>query len=228
MKTAFLLLCGTLVLTLFYCGTQSKTKVLTTSNVVTKSDLLKQFKEIEPTELHIWFKSSKTMSGKFQGTQLDTLYFPLFGDFMHPYKQYYTDPKTGIKKYCGYYLFASYKFTINDHLTGLILRGPSQYDESRISLWIYDRKKDILTESVGLADGFGDENWYFSKDSWIEFSNNGLRIISRQLDHEINETTMVDSVTSDKFEFYKFTDDTFKKIDTIEINKKDYKLFYEK
>ena len=227
MKTAFLLFCGTLFLTLSCCGIQSKAKTITTSKVVTKADLLKLFKEIKLTELHIWFKSTKRISGKFQGTQLDTLYFSLFGDYMNSSKQYYTDPKTGIKKYSGDYLFASYKFTINDLLIGLILRGPSQYEESRISLWLYDRKKDILTESVELADGFGDENWCFNKESWIEFTDNGFRIISRKLDHEINETTKVDSVISDKFEFYKFTDDIFKKIDTIKINKKDYKLFNE-
>lgn len=220
MRTAILLFCGAFVLTLFYRGTQSK--------VVTNTDLLKHFKDIEPTALHIWFKSSRTMSGKFQGAQLDILYFPLFGDYMNSSKQYYTDPKTGIKKYCGYYLFPSYKFIVNDHLTGLILRGPSQYDESRISLWLYDRRKDTLTESVELADGFGDENWYFNKDSWIEYINNEVRIISRQIDHEINEKTMVDNITSDKFAFYKLENDAFKKIDTIEIDKKEYKLFNEK
>jgi hypothetical protein len=199
-----------------------------TDKSIKNSDLLSLFKEIQFDTLHIWAKSKKADGDKFQGKMIDTIYFPLFGDYISQYKQYYTDPKTKIKKYSGYYLFASYKFSINDYLTGLIMREPSQYEESAIGLWIYNSKADELYKSVRLADAFGDENWYFKKDSWIQKNKSGFRIISRQLDHEINETTSVDSITSDKFGFSNFSTDKFLKVDTFEINRDDYKLFDEK
>ena len=195
---------------------------------ITYTDLLKLFKEISLNELHVWAVNDKSEGNKYNGNKIDTLFFPLFGEYMTPYKSYYRNPETQLIMYSGYDLFASYKFPINNHLTALILRVPSQYEESAISIWIYNSKLNCLTKSIVLADSFGDENWYFNMDSWIEKRNDSIWVITRQLDHEINENTSVDSIISDKFKFYRFESENFVKVDTIEFNPTDYRLHGEK
>lgn len=202
----------------------SKNTVETENKSVTYTDLLKLFKEISLNELHVWAVNEKYEGNKYIGNKIDTLFFPLFGEYMTPYKSYYRNPETQIITYSGYDLFASYKFPINSHQTALILRVPSQYEESAISIWIYNSESNRLTKSIELADRFGDENWYFMKDSWIEKRNDSICVITRQLDHEINETTNVDSIITDKFKFYKFESENFVKVDTIEIDPTNYKL----
>jgi hypothetical protein len=225
MRVINLLIIVGLILGTISCSNKTNSQA---AKQIKNSDLFSLFRDIQAENLHVWAKSDKPNGDKFQGKMIDTVYFPLFGNFMDQFKQYYTDPKTKITKYSGYYLYACYKFIINDHLLGLLIREPSQYEESAIGLWIYDSKTDKLTKSVDLADGFGDENWYFNKDSWIQKSTNSLRVITRQLDHEINETTSIDSIISDQFEFYNFESDQFVKVDTLEISKIDFKLFDEK
>lgn len=225
MKRLILMTFSGLIFIMTSCTSNSN---MQPSKTKTNLDLLALFEDINGDNLHVWAKSDKTNGDKFQGKQIDTIYFPLFGNYMDSYKQYYTDPKTNITKYSGYYLFASYKFTIDNSFTGLILRVPSQYEESAIDLWIYDIKNDKLIKSVELADGFGDENWYFNKESWIRKTNDGLIIINRKIEHEINETTLVDSIISDRFEFNKILSNKIVKLDTIEINKDDFKLLNEK
>jgi len=165
MRTIKFLVFSGLILVLTNCKNQTSSNVdrlILTNSMVKNADLIKLFKVIDPNVLHVWAKFDKPGGDKYQGSKIDTIYFPLFGDYMNQYKQYYIDPKTNITSYSGYFLFASFKFTINDFLTGLIVRTPSQYEESAITLWIYDSKKDRLVKSVELADGFGDENWYFN------------------------------------------------------------------
>ncbi len=233
-KSSIILIIGIIILHT-NCAGQTKSNKQDSKNAeglenrtITNTDLLKLFKEISLNELHVWAVNDKSEGNKYNGSIIDTLFFPLFGEYMTQYKSYYTNPETQITKYSGYNLFASYKFPINNYLTALILRVPSQYDESAISIWIYNSKFNRLTKSIELADSFGDENWYFNKDSWIEKRNDSICVITRQLDHEINESTSVDSIISDKFEFYRFESESFVKIDTIEINPTDYRLHGEK
>src|SRR5690349_10351173 len=121
-----------IVLTAF--GRLSGSKEQRSSKIkVTNADLLKLFKEIQIDSLHVWAESNEPNGKKFQDSKMDTLYFSLFGDYMDQYKQYYTDPKTNKTVYIGYYMFARYKFPINNYQTGLIIRGPSLYSESLVS-----------------------------------------------------------------------------------------------
>jgi len=233
MKKSSLILISGLILILTNCVSQNNPNKQSSKNnesaeIKSNTDLLKLFKEISLKELHVWAVSDKNGGNKYKGNIIDTLFFPLFGEYMTPYKMYNINPKTNITEYSGYNLFASYKFPINNYLTALILRVPSQYEESAVAIWIYNSKSDKLTQSIELADSFGDENWYFLKDSWIEQRNDSIWVITRQIDHEINETTSADSIISDKFEFHRFESENFVKVDTIEINPMEYKLFEEK
>ena len=224
MKTFISIAVSSLVILFTSCSSKTDTPV----KIVSNADLLAMFEEIQPDNLHVWAKCDKPGGAKFQGKQLDTTYFPLFGSYMNGYKQYSTDPKTHITKYSGSYLYACYKFNIDDSFIGLIVRGPSQYEESAIDLWICDKRNNRLIKSIELADSFGDENWYFNKESWIKAMNNSFLIISRKIDHEINETTSIDRVTSDSLAFTKLASDKVVKVDLFGINKADFKMFSEK
>jgi hypothetical protein len=64
-------------------------------------ELLARFEEIQFDTLHIWYECDRPDGKKFLGQQLDTLFFPLFGAYMDPYKDYYLDHDNITLEYSG-------------------------------------------------------------------------------------------------------------------------------
>jgi hypothetical protein len=201
-----------LLTSIICCKSKNDLKSEDSGNI---SSFLELFKKTDINGLQVYSLCDKPNGKKFQGVEIDSAYYPLLGDYMKKQSNYLK-------------LFAVSKFIINDNFFGLILRVPSQYDESALDLWLYDSKNKRLFHSIELADGFGDENWYFNKDSWFVSNSTSFDIISRKIEHEINEETMVDSIISDKIDYYSFNTNRFINIDTVALDITKFKLFCEK
>jgi len=122
--------------------------------------------------------------------------------------------------------YACYKFKLDSNNTGLLIRIPSQYATTAVDLFIWDNKKNRITNRESLSDGFGDEGWHFVQDAWIsDFNWDGLfDILKRRKDHEvdIDDTTKVSS--SDSTSVFLASGNKFSKrsirIDTIKFQLK--------
>lgn len=69
-----------------------------------------------------------------------------------------------------------------------LLRTPSQYDASAITLWLYDASERTWQGSFELADHFGDEGWSFDKQAWMRVVPDSGDIIFtiRRIDRDID------------------------------------------
>lgn len=69
-----------------------------------------------------------------------------------------------------------------------LLRTPSQYDASAITLWLYDSSERTWRGSFELADHFGDEGWSFDKQAWMrEVADSGDIVFTiRRVDRDID------------------------------------------
>jgi len=116
---------------------------------------------------------------QFSGVQIDRRFynFLVFEGIQNPFQM---DP--------AYHYFACYQIRITDDKTGLIIRRPSQYDETAIDLYLWDLKLNRVTGIFNLTDAFGDEGWHFTRDAWIEDLNGDKipDIITRRKDFSRN------------------------------------------
>jgi hypothetical protein len=182
-------------------------------------DLLNFFKNIDFKLLHVYSTYDKPKGDKFKGVLLNSTYAPIFINAI-------IESGKGPKKQYIDYIHACFRFKINPNYLGLIMRSQEGYDATAIDLWIFNMKEKKLVWSLNLADAYGDENWYFKKDAWIETKNENFIIVTRQKDYEMfDEINAKDKVISDKFEYYIFDKSNFIRIDTIKLNQSNYKLF---
>ena len=116
--------------------------------------------------------------------------------------------------------YSLYRIELSKDYFGLLLRVPSQYSISQVTLYIFSKKENNFLQKVSLADHFGDGYWYFYKDAWIkDFNNNGFKdllIIQKDVEHHEGEENpdKEGEVKSIKFT-YKFM--SFDKNQFIEI-----------
>jgi hypothetical protein len=138
-------------------------KVLKSASVkspplVNDTTFLALFPEISINKVHVYSPNEKTDGNKFQGKPIDSAFYKyfLFDDYLQSWLNN-----------AYYHLFSCYKFKLSSIRTGLIVRAPSQYDETAISLYIWDNKARKIVKRLDLADSFGDAEWHFVKDAWL-------------------------------------------------------------
>jgi hypothetical protein len=74
--------------------------------------------------------------------------------------------------------------------TLLALRAPSQYSPSGVDLWRMQGGA-LRSDSLRVADQFGDGPWYFSQDAWlVDLDGDGLRdLVQRRRDWWLDDET---------------------------------------
>lgn len=152
------------------------------------------FKEIQGKGLHV-YSSLNEKGFKYKGDSIPNEFYLYFKS--DEFVMSRISRRDGIKEA----IYACYQFPISNSITGLIVRTPSQYDESAVELYIWDKNKRQIIAQENLADGFGDEGWYFSQDAWVEEINgdNQLDIVKRRKDYngdldDSTKTTITDSL----------------------------------
>ena len=83
-------------------------------------------------------------------------------------------------------LFALGYTTLGPGQTAYILRVPSKYDASSITLWIHQDTRGYWLPPVPVADAYGDANWSFQQDAWlVDRDGDGKRdLVQRRTDWE--------------------------------------------
>lgn len=188
-------------------------------------DFLSLFKDIKPEGLHIypprWNKEGKLIETPFEGTKVDVNKFTLLDE-----KIFFNLKacKEGLSN-----IYAIGKFEINDKYTGLVTRQHSQYSESLIQLMIWEKQSKTIKNSIELADSFGDEGWYFDKESWIiEFKpNETLKIVTRRKDCNPNDDftkfSYTDSLKLHQMKELEFTSSDLNINDTVSYQLKEWR-----
>jgi len=181
------------------------------NNTETSDDFLNVFKNIEAKGLHIYPPTfddgGKIIKTPFEGIPIDIKRYKFFED-----KSIFFNEDAVEKGLSN--IYAVGKFEMNDKFIGLIIRQRSQYDETLIEIVLWDKNKKKIISSLTLADTFGDENWFFDKESWIkDFRyNKELKIISRKKDKISKENCFkvnCDSIETDSFRLSQFKTNKF-------------------
>jgi hypothetical protein len=149
-------------------------------------DFLKLFRDIKAQNLHIYpltrDENGDIKSYPFEGIRIDLNKFNYLNDEkLFNNIQAYRNSSSNA--------YAIGKFEIDSNYIGLLFRVRSQYDESLIQLFLWDKKNKKIVNGIDLADSFGDEGWYFDLESWIiEYKNNGiLKIVTHRKDSDLQE-----------------------------------------
>jgi hypothetical protein len=157
----------------------SKTKLIQRDSKK-EIEFLSKFKKISPNGLHIYWSfdgEEQNSEHPFKGKPLDLRNFWEQLD-----KKYFINKDTTQSFRSSIYALG--QFDLDSLRIALLTRQWSQYSESSIELMIWNKSCGCITSALQLADTFGDEGWYFDKESWIkefDFGKN-LQIISRQKD----------------------------------------------
>ena len=164
-------------------------------NAASKSDhssaFLNKFKLISVDTLKIQSLSQENSKNEFLGNPLDTADAKLF-------------PKEMAEKHLKEFpsLFAYYKFPIGKQKLGLIVRTPAMYIPSSVKLFIYDLNSKTLTESVELAENWGDAGDSLIKTSWLFQDQNKIQVfmwVNEGHDNSVNNPTDETITISDKY-----------------------------
>ena len=176
-----------LIIILFSCANNSNNNKQensindSASKIDNSSEFLNLFKTINPQGLHIYTivrdKNGNIIKSPFIGQKIDVNKFHYTDDSL-----IFINIRACRENTSN--IFAVYKFDINQTFTGLITRQFSQYDETLIQLLLWDKNTKVVKPGIDLADAFGDEGWFFDKESWItKFSyNSDFSIVSRKKD----------------------------------------------
>ncbi len=143
--------------------------------------LLSKFETVEPHDIHIYSTGLESKTYKFKGEKIDPRFYYLFRQDRNPANPF-KDSNSNI--------FACFKLKLSNEKEGLILRRPSQYEESAIDLYSWNKSNNKLAFVENLTDAFGDAGWYFVQDAWIKDINgdNFLDIIKRykEIDEDLD------------------------------------------
>lgn len=124
--------------------------------VCTDEAFLHLFPPISPDSLHIFSDQER-----FRGDTIDFALTPQLFDFLPGYH----DP------------LALGRFALDKRHTALLIRHYGMYDDSQISLFVWDSQQHRITASYLLADNWGDAGYVYAKESWID---KGQTIVSRE------------------------------------------------
>ncbi|MCX6230104.1 MAG: hypothetical protein NTZ33_01050 [Bacteroidetes bacterium] len=170
-------------------------------------DFLNLFRDIKPQKLHI-YPLTRDENGDIKG-------YPFEGIRIDVNKFKYMDDENLFNNIQAYKdssgnAYAIGKFEIDSNYIGLLFRVRSQYDETLIQLFLWDKKNKKIINGIDLADSFGDEGWYFNLESWIiEYKENGiLKIVTRRKDSDLQEDETTAKI-SDTLKLYTFKKDKF-------------------
>ena len=182
-------------------------KPVQTNNSPVKSDssskFLSRFKQISFDTLKVYSPGQVDDKNDFVGVPLDSADAILF-------------PKqiadAHLRDFPG--LFACYKFSISKDKIGLIVRAPAMYVSSSIKLFIYDLNTNKLTESLELAENWGDAGDSMIKTSWLYTDKNKINAfmwISEGHDNSVENESDSTITLSDKYSLLEI----HPKIDTL-------------
>lgn len=103
----------------------------------------------------------------FKGQTIDASLFNFINDSM---TMGYGE--NGLKR-----LHACYRFHMSDNVWGLVLRGPSQYTDSSIRIFLFDKKKGTTINNLEVANEFADAGDSYSKGSLLIREKTGWKVI---------------------------------------------------
>lgn len=221
----------TLILLMFSCidkktqkNNSNKTDSIRILQTEEANEFVNLFKPINPKGLHIyppkWDMNGKVINTPFEGVVIDVNKYRFTNDSK-------IFANIDACKEGSSNIYAIGRFDIDAKYIGLIIRQYSQYDESAIQLVLWDKEQNKITKGIDLADSFGDEGWYFDKESWIiEYkANSKLEIVTRRLDSEYDEElknkTFKDSLKTSVFTNGIFNEYQRKISDTIQFKLKE-------
>ncbi len=135
------------------------------SGIDSVSVFLDSFERISFDTLHVYTPCKKPDGKKFAGRIMDSAFH-----------NWFELSKYQLSNLRWQNMFSCYKFELNDSLTALIVRRPSQYSETAITLNLWDNKKEKIVSTTEIADSYGDGMWYFVKDAWLLDINGDLQL----------------------------------------------------
>ena len=139
------------------------------------------FQDIDPEGLHVYSPCDTTDGHKFTGRVIAQRFHHYFS-----FDKAFTETIQSFSKDTLSHIYSCFKFPLSDSRTGLLVRWPSQYDESAIYLFTWDNKLKKMIAGENIADTFGDEGWYFIQDAWLTDINKDkkLDIVIHRMDHD--------------------------------------------
>ena len=166
------------------------------------------FNTIEINKLHVYSRGndidgdpSKT---PFKGKIIEVKkYKQIFDKSVFEYLNLYEEG--------SYHLYAVNKFEIDTNFTALLTRQFSEYDESLLQLYLWNKKKNKIENGIDLSDSWGDEGYRFLKESWIFKAENNqqIKVITRKkegiVSEKFNKEVITDSLISFAFDGEKFS-----------------------
>lgn len=87
------------------------------------------------------------------------------------------------------------RYALDKRHTALLIRHYGMYDDSQISLFVWDSQQHRITASYLLADSWGDAGYVYAKESWID---KGQNIVSREASYYID----MDQLDESTYETY--------------------------
>ena len=134
--------------------------------VCTDEAFLSLFPPISPDSLHI-FSDQEC----FKGDTIDFALAPQLFDLLPGYL------------WTGHGPLALGRFALDKRHTALLIRHYGKYDNSQISLFVWDSQHHRITASYLLADIWSDAGYVYAKESWID---KGQNVVSREASYYID------------------------------------------
>jgi hypothetical protein len=183
--------------------TSNTVMIINVNKIKLDTSVYKFFKDTSFANLHLYSPDlHRNTSQLFMGNSIPGKYFKYFkaNDFELEYQK------------GGYKIFACYKFKFNFNKTALIVRVPSQYEETAIRLIIIS-EKNIIEDNFEIANEFGDGGWSFNKDAWIENNHtDSLLLNSRKRDRWMDDDNTDITYYRDSLETYIYLNPNFRMV----------------
>jgi len=227
-----LFIIATILLTLTSCNNKKSqesqpltAKTDSTIHVDKATEFLELFKVINPNGLHIysptWDIEGNINKTPFEGTQISVEKFPYVNN-----KEFFRSLPSCKKGFS--HINAVGKFEINRQYIGLIVRQLSEYDDSLIQLFLWDKKQNKIEKGIDLADLFAGEGYYSDTESWIVEYKTGLtlKIVTRKKDcdfENLKYKIYKDSLKTNVFSGGKFTETQNELSDSLNFRLKEWK-----
>src|SRR6266542_5819186 len=139
-QSSALLIIVTLIMS---CSNQNNTKIAAADLAVdSAASIPSLFADINANGLHIYTPDDTTNGKKFEGKPIDPRFYKYlqFEDNLAPFSD-------TVNRF-----FSCFKFNMTSPYIGLIVRRPSQYEESAIDLYIWDNSKKEVVGITPLTD----------------------------------------------------------------------------
>jgi len=192
MKFFFLLIIPVLILS--GCSDKSaEDKPSTEIKTSAYSKIEKLFKEFNADTLYVSGYWEEDPNQEFKGIIMDSLQVSALPYDLRERYRYFKE------------FAACYKFPLAKSKTALIIRVPGEYSSTALELLIFDLEKDSVTETLFLADTFGDAGETASTESCIfkdPQSNFFVLTYFESSSREIDATS--DSLDEHKYEYALF------------------------